>query len=602
MFLSMKIAAFYLEDIMKLKRLICMLVLCGSFSALHAQIHEAVEAGDMERVNAILVQNPDQMLKKNEKGNTPLHVAAAGGYAAIVRLLLDKGADLQALGEYGFTPLHTALVARQREIVKILIERGADVNALDRFGRPPLIWVPWFTDDVESADLLIQKGADVNFVTVEGASAFNTALYSDRRGLIRLFLERGVRLPEDETTIRDYLNSCASSGNMELFARLLQAGGNLHFKNRFGGSLLHQAASGGAHEMAEMLIARGLPVDGMDRYGLTPLHIAASKGGKAVVEILMAHDADPDIRSRDGRSAYNMADKAGKKETADLLRKNGVDIGPQKFPVLKGEYVGQKPPERIPELFAPGIVSQNKNEHSMLVFGPDMDEIYWSPEYGAPITFMKRINNRWTAPRPVSFTFDRLDSEPVMSQDGKKLFFLSRRPVDENDEREKERIWVVERQGYEWGDPKPVERELTTHWQFSIAGNGTLYFGGNGDSPREYSDIYRSRCIDGKYSEPENLGPAVNSEHHDMQPYIDPEERFIIISRLGADPGGRKGLYISYQKSDGTWTAAQRMSETVNDEGACNPYVSPDGKVLFFSRNNDYYWVSTQGIDELKKH
>jgi len=60
-------------------------------------------------------------------------------------------------------------------------------------------------------------------------------------------------------------------------------------------------------------------------------------------------------------------------------------------------------------------------------------------------------------------------------------------------------------------------------------------------------------------------------------------------------------LYISYQKSDGTWTVDQRMSETVNDEGACNSYVSPDGKLLFFSRNNDYYRVGIEVTDELKK-
>ncbi len=43
------------------------------------------------------------------------------------------------------------------------------------------------------------------------------------------------------------------------------------------------------------------------------------------------------------------------------------------------------------------------------------------------------------------------------------------------------------------------------------------------------------------------------------------------------------------------------MSETVNDEGACNSYVSPDGKLLFFSRNNDYYRVGIEVTDELKK-
>ena len=50
-------------------------------------------------------------------------------------------------------------------------------------------------------------------------------------------------------------------------------------------------------------------------------------------------------------------------------------------PVLKGPYLGQKPPGLNPEIFLPGIVSTELNEHGAPTFSPDLSEMYWSPQY-----------------------------------------------------------------------------------------------------------------------------------------------------------------------------------------------------------------------------
>jgi ankyrin repeat protein len=57
---------------------------------------------------------------------TPLHSAASGGHAAIIKLLLEHGADPNAAQDGGFTPLHSAAQNDDRESVEALLEAGAD--------------------------------------------------------------------------------------------------------------------------------------------------------------------------------------------------------------------------------------------------------------------------------------------------------------------------------------------------------------------------------------------------------------------------------------------------------------------------------------------
>jgi hypothetical protein len=127
-----------------------------------------------------------------------------------------------------------------------------------------------------------------------------------------------------------------------------------------------------------------------------------------------------------------------------------------KFPVLKGPYLGQKPPGMTPEIFAPGIISTGYNER-IAAFTPDGKELYYAL-WGAPhgvILFTKEINGIWTKPQVapfrkgnsdlfISFMKDngnwtkainmgeKINSSdwefcPTVSPDGKYLFFTSNR-------------------------------------------------------------------------------------------------------------------------------------------------------------------------------
>ena len=102
---------------------------------------KAAKSGRSDLVKALLVADRDLINARDKDGSTPLHCAVWKGQQAVVKLLIDAGADVNAHNEndhWGTTPLHAASHANQAAIAQLLIDHGADVNATDREGRTPM--------------------------------------------------------------------------------------------------------------------------------------------------------------------------------------------------------------------------------------------------------------------------------------------------------------------------------------------------------------------------------------------------------------------------------------------------------------------------------
>ena len=257
--------------------------------------------------------------------------------------------------------------------------------------------------------------------------------------------------------------------------------------------------------------------------------------------------------------------------------------------ILKGLYLGQKPPGEMPVLFAPGIVSTGLDELNS-IFSPDCKEFYFCVRNfsGAVSIFqMKMENEIWSEPNLLPFASRFGDIDVSISPDGNKILFSSKRPTHVNDNpKEDYDFWMVKRIGDSWGKPIYLGEEINSerHDYYPVmTNNGTIYF----SSQREgvgTNNIYKSMLVDGKYTKAEKLDNAINTEHMEFDPYISPDETLLIFTSTRPESFGSGDLYISFKNEDGSWTKAKNMGDKINTPGSeyC-PMITPDGKYFFFT-------------------
>ena len=249
-----------------------------------------------------------------------------------------------------------------------------------------------------------------------------------------------------------------------------------------------------------------------------------------------------------------------------------------------------------PTLFAPGVISTGDYELNA-AFEPDGRTVYFTkstPDAGfslMTILMARYENGAWGNLAVAPFSGQYSEVDPFLSPDGRRLYYISKRPVEGDAPRNDFDIWMVERTDAGWGAPRHLDAPVNTDDQEyfpAVSATGALYFSTRREDTNGRFDLYRSRLVDGRYAEPENLGAAVNSEHSEIDVYVDPDERFIIFVSYRPAGQGSGDLYISYHR-DGQWTPAQNLGDTVNSPAReyC-PMVSPDGRYLFFTSERGF--------------
>lgn len=287
--------------------------------------------------------------------------------------------------------------------------------------------------------------------------------------------------------------------------------------------------------------------------------------------------------------------------------KNGTIIQDKKIngkalsETLSGPYLGQKPPGLIPEPFAPDLMTSEMGYHSTIVFSADLKEALWRPmdKNEGKLFYSVLKNNVWSKPELINFGMDDRILDPFFSPDGKRIYFLSFKP-DGDGKNKRERIWFVEKTGEGWSVPKLTDKVIynhPTHWTFSAAMNGNIYFTSEASGVKGENDIYVSKFVNNKYMTPEDLGPAINSDGRDFTPFIASDESYLIFARIDGSTQA-SDLLISFKDAGGKWTKAVTLGDKINsDSYEYAPCVSPDGKYLFYisqkNKLNQMLWVST---------
>jgi ankyrin repeat protein len=221
------------------------LVLVGllSWSGVEAgPIHDAAEAGKVDVVRRLLAEGTD-VDTRSETGITALQAAAIWGHSDVAEVLLSKGADpnatengdhrklcrlllergaaVDARARNGWTPLHVAAVWGHMAIAEILIAHGAQVDARAEDRSTPLrLTASTSGCHKDVPRLLGKKGADVEGKFPDGMTPLHVAALNDQRELVVLLVEHGADVNAKAGNGWTPLDVAALYGHRDLVALL----------------------------------------------------------------------------------------------------------------------------------------------------------------------------------------------------------------------------------------------------------------------------------------------------------------------------------------------------------------------------------------------
>jgi Tol biopolymer transport system component len=246
-----------------------------------------------------------------------------------------------------------------------------------------------------------------------------------------------------------------------------------------------------------------------------------------------------------------------------------------------------QPPSIIDSNARPAVFTQEgvtlPNDESSPTFTPDVRTVYLADSNRIYVS--KKVKGKWTKPQVVSFSGQWQDWDPTLSPDGKRLIFVSNRPLDgmpQNKPQKNNQLWYVDLlPGDTWSKPlhfdAPVNLDGFNDYGPSISVSGTICFCSRGRDGNKGMGGYYTKWLGDHYDKPQLL--ALNGSNDIFDPFIAPDESYIIFGSSG-------NLYISYHHGN-EWSVGQKLSAQVNN-GNFNggPYVSPDGKMLYYAQDH----------------
>lgn len=271
------------------------------------------------------------------------------------------------------------------------------------------------------------------------------------------------------------------------------------------------------------------------------------------------------------------------------------------------DYIMKETPGLSPQKFAPGIVSTDDAFELNAVFSKDGQEFFFTRQIKGKfkIFSMERTDAGWSKPEMISFSKthpDHRDADMMFSPDGKRLYFISDRPLEGYPENVYN-LWYVDRENNGWSAPVALSSTVNTQgpdYYPAITGDGSLYYSAVRSDSLGDTDIYRAQYISpGVFGDPVNQGSGVNTKQGEGDVFVSPNEDYMIHVAGGRKDGlGRGDLYISFKQADGSWGKDIHMGDKINsDKIDFCPMVTPDGKYFFYSQGGDVYWMDAKIID-----
>lgn len=213
---------------------------------------------------------------------------------------------------------------------------------------------------------------------------------------------------------------------------------------------------------------------------------------------------------------------------------------------------------------------------------------YRKTVYEFAIDFEKKhpVKNYVFTPINLGDSINSIHSEyyPSLTIDGSQMIFTRRVDSDED-------FYEVDKTGNGWSKAIPLPGKVNTTFNegaqnISQDGEWIVFTGCNYPQGQGSCDIYISYKTKTGWSEPENLGPFVNTDYWESAPSISPDKRDIYFSSSRPDGYGGKDIWVTHRLPNGKWGRPENLGDSVNtdgDEGCA--FIYADNQTLFFNSN-----------------
>jgi ankyrin repeat protein len=292
--------------------------------------------------------------------NQPLYYASLNGLEGVVKVLLDRGADVNEKGGYYGPAIYAALFSGHEALARLLLEKGADLNAQGGSHYSFALYAASMRDNKAAVRFLLEKVADVDPYTQNYSSALYAASYTEDEATVRLLLEKGVDVNAKGIQNGNALYAASLAGHEAMVQLLLERGADVNH-----GNALYTASLAGHKAVVQLLLEKGSEVNARGgKYG-SSLQAASHAGHIAVVQLLLEKGADVNAQgTRDGNALY-AASLAGHEAMVRLLLDNGADVNARVGRYGNALYAASHSGhgELVRLLFEKGARVESRNRH-----------------------------------------------------------------------------------------------------------------------------------------------------------------------------------------------------------------------------------------------
>lgn len=281
-------------------------------------------AENSAKITEMLIGKADKnIINDSLEGKTPLIIAVGNSYIDTAKILIENGANINAVDIEGWSALSYAVNNGDIEIAKLLLENKAKIkDELLIAIKSPIV-----ESSINMMKLLIDNKANINYTDENGFNPLNIAIESGDMELTKFLITNGANvnsLMQDGVSLIGY---AIAQNNMDLLQILIENGANVNNTNgnSWTDTPLKTASRLGLDNVVRILLTRNVDINAVDMNGNTALHTAALNSQLSVVKLLLEKNPSLDIQNKVGNTALHLAVISGNIDIVGELALKGAN-------------------------------------------------------------------------------------------------------------------------------------------------------------------------------------------------------------------------------------------------------------------------------------